>query len=339
MTYHARSGRNGPARNHYQEVTDRIVAALDAGTRPWQRPWDPPKAAKTTDRPALQLPFNGATGRRYRGINVLLLLGTSDSPFTGADPRWCTYRQATERGWQVRKGERATTVFFYKRIEIEDRRRGEDDDSTRRIPVLRAYSVFNAAQIDGIPPFRAPTADEAPWRRPEASDVILRNSGASIRIGGDRAFYMLATDHIQLPPDSAFKSGPLWSAVALHELGHWSGAPNRLDRDLSGMFGSATYAKEELRADLASLFIGTTLGIPTDVPHHASYVASWSRILKDERREIFRAAADAQRIADFCLAFHPEYKAAAGNADPDAHDEEQEAPARGADFQDSARAA
>ncbi len=293
--------RNTSPRDHYQEVTDRIVAALEAGTRPWQRPWNPDKAAG----PAM--PFNGATRRRYRGIN-LLLLGMSVLAHGSGDPRWCTYRQAAGRGWQVRRGERGTTVFFYKQLQIEDRSApAEAEDRTRRIPLLRAYTVFNGSQIDGIAPFIAPSLDEAPWQRPDATDIILRNSGADIRIGGERAFYSPGTDHIQLPPEAAFASAEGWSATALHELDHWTGSKKRLNRDLTGRFGSLEYAREELRAELASVYIGTTLGLPTDIPNHASYLASWINVLKEDRKEIFRAAADAQRIADYCLAFHPDY--------------------------------
>ena len=147
-----------------------------------------------------------------------------------------------------------------------------------------------------IPGYKPPTLEEAPWQRPEAADLILKNSGAAIRIGGGRGFYSLGTDHIQLPPESAFYGPQEWAAVALHELGHWSGHPTRLNRDLSGRFGSGAYAQDELRAELASVFIGAELGLPSDIPHHASYIASWIKALKDGKREIFRAAADAQKI-------------------------------------------
>lgn len=124
-------------------------------------------------------------------------------------------------------------------------------------------------------------------------------------------FYNPSSDHIQLPPQEAFYSPEAWSAVALHELSHWSGGSSRLDRDLSGKFGTARYAEEELKADFASCFMGNTLGLPSDIPNHASYLQGWLSKLRDDKREIFRAAAAAQRIADFCLAFHPEYGTAA----------------------------
>jgi antirestriction protein ArdC len=208
-----RSNAPHKSRDHYQELTDRIIAALEAGTRPWQKPWDPNKAGGPS------MPINAATGRRYRGINTLIL-GMSSLAFASNDPRFCTYKQAAERGWQIRRGEKGTTVYFFKQLTIGDydSHNGEEDH-TRRIPLLRSFTVFHSSQIDAIPAFVAPTVEEAPWRRPDAVDIILRNSKAVIRIGGDRAFYSPSTDHIQLPPDSAFESPEGWAATALHEIG------------------------------------------------------------------------------------------------------------------------
>ena len=233
-------------RDHYQEVTDRIVAALESGTRPWHQPWD-------NGSPGM--PLNGATGRRYHGINVLLLAMTSFA--LGGDPRFCSYKQAADRGWQVRKGEKGTTVFFFKRMLVEDRGAAPDaEDRTKAIPMLRAYTVFNGSQIEGIPAYLAPDVTEAPWRRPEAADIILTNSKAMVRTGGDKAFYSPSLDYIQLPEAASFHSPEAFAATALHEAAHWSGAKHRLDRDLSGRFGTAAYAQEELRAELASVSWG-----------------------------------------------------------------------------------
>ena len=155
------------------------------------------------------------------------------------------------------------------------------------------------------------TIEEAPWQRPEAADIILQQQRLrSSALGGDRAFYVPSSgDFIQLPPDRALASAHHWAATALHELGHWTGHPTRLARDLSGRFGSDAYAQEELRAELASVFIGSTLGLPADISNHASYIASWIKRLKEDKREIFCAAADAQKIADMALGFHPDYAA------------------------------
>jgi antirestriction protein ArdC len=286
-------------RDPAQDVTNRILEMLETGVKPWVRPWNPDAAAGP------QAPTNPTTGKHYRGINVLIL-GMDARAFMTGDPRWMTYQQAKDKNWQVRKGEKATTIFFYKPLEIDD---PAAEDGSRTIPMLKSYSVFHASQVDGIPGHKPPTVEEAPWQRPEAADLILTNSGAAVRIGGGRAFYSPGTDHIQLPPESAFTGPHEWAATALHELGHWSGHPTRLNRDLSGRFGSGAYAQEELRAELASAFIGAELGLPTDIPQHASYIASWIKVLKEDKREIFRAAADAQKIADLALSFHPGYAA------------------------------
>jgi len=316
--YSPRSSAPHKPRDHYQELTARIIAALEAGTRPWQKPWDPNKAGGPS------MPVNAATGRRYRGINTLIL-GMSALAFANNDPRFCTYKQAAERGWQIRRGEKGTTVYFFKQLTIGDHESPEsEEDHTKRIPFLRSFTVFHASQIDGIPAFVAPTVEEAPWRRPEAVDIILRNSKAVIRIGGDRAFYSPSTDHISLPPDSAFESPEAWASVALHELSHFSGAPHRLNRDLSGRFGSDSYSREELCAEISSVTIGTELNLPTDIPNHASYIQSWIKNLKNDKREIFRAAAAAQKCADYCLGFHPDYAASITHSeDNEPQDEER----------------
>jgi len=290
-------------RDHYQELTDSVVAALEAGTRPWQKPWNPDVAGGAA------APVNAATGHRYRGVNVLAL-GMSPLAFATEDPRWTTYKQANERGWQVRRGEKGTTVFFFKQLLVgDDSGSDEPDERGKRIPIMRSFTVFHASQIEGIPPFTPPRAAQPITERIDSVETIIRNSKAVVRIGGDRAFYSPATDHIQVPPAAAFHTPHDYAVTTLHECGHWSGAGHRLNRDLSGRFGSELYAKEELKAELASFFVGNILGLPTDVPNHASYLASWIRLLKNEKQELFRAAADAQKIADYLLAFHPDYGA------------------------------
>jgi antirestriction protein ArdC len=293
-----------PHRDAMQEFANRIVVALEKGIKPWVRPWDPIKAGGP------HAPCNPVTGKRYHGINVLIL-GMDMRAFQTGDPRWMTYQQANEKHWQVRKGEKATTIFFTKQLggKIPDNGRDETPEKPGKqfVFFMKTYAIFHASQIDGVPEYKAPGIEEASWTRPEAADIILKNSGAVIRVGGDRAFYSPATDHIQLPPEHAFRGPPEFAATALHELGHWTGHPSRLNRDMHHRFGSAGYAMEELRAELASAFVASELGIPTDIPRHASYIANWITPLKEDKREIFRAAADAQKITDMLLGFHPAY--------------------------------
>jgi antirestriction protein ArdC len=290
--------------DHYQDLTDKILEALEAGTAPWRKPWNAEACGGST------APVNAATGHRYRGVN-LFVLGMSPLAMMSSDPRWCSYRQAVARGWQVRKGAKATPVFFYKPIEIAE---GEGECETRRIPILKVFSVFHASQIDGVPELSAPASAKTVVERIQDAETIFAASGVKVRIGGDRAFYHPALDFIQMPPDEAFESPAMRASVALHELAHASGAPHRLNRDLTGKFGSSAYSHEELRAELASLLVGSEIGLPTDIPNHASYIQSWIANLKQDKREFFHAAAEAQRIADYILGFHPAY--AAPPADP-----------------------
>ena len=288
-------------RDHYADVTAQVIAALEAGTPPWRRPWDRDKAGG----PAM--PCNATTGARYRGINVVTL-AMSPLAFCSGDPRWATYKQAADPGWQVKKGERGTTAYFFKRLEVQDKDAGAGEEATKRIPLLRAFTLFHASQIETIPDFQLPTVEEAPWRAPEAAEIVIANSHAVVRVGGERAFYSPGTDHIQMPPRHAFQSAAGWSGVILHELGHWTGADTRLKRDLRNRFGSHDYAREELRAELAQVMVCAELGIADcDFSNNAAYLADWLETLRSDRKEVFRAAADAQRIADYLLAFHPDY--------------------------------
>lgn len=316
-----RSRSDAERRDHYAKVTDRVIAALEAGTPPWRKPWDPDKAGGPS------MPCNATTGARYRGINTVLL-AMSPLAFCSSDPRWATYKQAADHGWQVKKGERGTTAYFFKRLEVRDRKADAGDgDAVKRVPLLRSFTLFHASQIEGVPDFVPPTVAEAPWRAPDAVDTIIANSGAVVRIGGDRAFYSPLTDHIQIPPPSAFHSASGWSSTIVHEASHWSGAAHRLNRDLRNRFGSHDYAREEMRAEIAQFMVCAELAIECDFANTAAYLASWLEALRSDRKEIFWAAADAQRIADYLLAFHPDYaRANSGYGDSAAHDADAAVP-------------
>ena len=306
----ARRGGGTSVPDHYQAVTDRIMAALKAGTAPWRRPWVGGRGAA---RPGM--PCNAASGRAYRGINAVLLAMTQFAHGSD-DPRWMTYRQAAERGWQVRGGERGTPVVLFKRLDIHERPEGglEDEAVVRRVPLLRGFTVFHASQVDHIPPYLVPTLDEAPWRKPDAPELIVARSGVPVRTGGDRAFYSPTLDLIGMPATSAFRSPEGYAATLLHELAHAGAHESRLNRDLSGRFGSRAYSFEELIAELTSCMVGTVLGLPCDVENHASYLQSWLDVLREDKRAVFRAAAAAQKAADWMLALHPDYARAAAAA-------------------------
>ena len=288
---------NRPKRDHYQEVTDQIVAALENGIIPWRRTWA---------QGACGMPMNCTTGRFYRGINTLLL-GLAQSISSRDDPRWCSYRQAQARGWQVRGGERGCVIVFYKRILKNQEVR--EDGTVPFVQLLRFSTVFHASQIDGIPEYKAPELGSVSWQAPEAFDVIVQNSGVDIRYGGGQAFYSPLTDHIQMPPREAFESPQALAQTGCHEMGHWAANSRRLGISEGGYFGSREYAAEELRVEIAAATICSTLGIEPDISNTAAYLASWLERFKNDNREIFRAAADAQRIADYLLGSHPDYAA------------------------------
>lgn len=292
-------------RDFRQEVTDRIIGMLESGVAPWQKPWNPGEAS-------VGMPKNPTTDRNYRGGNALHLMATALQRGYN-DPRWMTYKQASDQGWQVRRGEKGTQIEFWevKPAEREaspgdgaDRnnaRNGRDGRDSRL--VHRVYTVFNARQIDGVPEYqpKRPT----PFEVVNSAEKILDNSGANINHDqGDRAFYNRASDSIHLPPKEAFKDAAGYYGTALHELAHWTGHPSRLDRptlNTSYRFGDTNYAKEELRAELASVFLAAERGIPHDPEQHAAYVGSWIKSLRQDKNEIFRAAHDASLATDYLL--------------------------------------
>lgn len=291
-----------PKKPFHQVVAEKLIEQLKSGTAPWQRPWEP-------GQPNAYLPFNPTTGKRYRGINAIHLMAQGRS-----DSRWMTYKQAAAVGAQVRRGEKGTLVQYWKFSEeqnkLDENGRPVLDENGKPVketvmlerPRVFFATVFNAEQIDGLPPLTPPK--EQTWNAIERAERILKASGAKItHVHGDQAFYRLSTDSITLPERGQFASADRYYATALHELGHWTGHPSRLNRDLANPFGSEAYAKEELRAEIASMILGDELGIGHDPGQHAAYVASWIKVLQDEPMEVFRAAADAEKIHDYVMAF------------------------------------
>jgi len=223
------------------------------------------------------------------------------------DPRWLTYRQAQENGWQVRRSEKGTQVEFWQFPNSGPKPDREPKDepakSERDSFVYRAYTVFNARQIDGVPPHTPRVRQD--WEVVQSGQAILDSSGARIlHDQSDRAFYNRLTDTIHLPPKAAFKTAGDYFGTALHELVHFCGHPDRLNRETlneSYRFGDANYAKEELRAELASVFLMAERGIPHNPERHAAYLNSWLEALRNDKHEIFRAARDAHKAADLLL--------------------------------------
>lgn len=283
-----------------EEVAERIIVALEAGTAPWQKPWKP-------GRPNANMPQNPVSGTVYKGINRIMLLMSGYS-----DPRWMTYKQSGDLGAQVRKGEKGTLIQYWaweKLMNKEDDSGNVVKDSNGKPVKVRVKlskptsfyaTVFNAEQMDGLSPYVEPEMAEEAWDSLERVEKIISHSGANIKnIEGDRAAYFPVTDRIEMPERHQFETSSLYYATLLHELGHWTGHPSRLKRDMSGSFGSESYAKEELRAEIASMMLGSELGIGHDPGQHVAYVKSWIKKLREDPLEIFRAASDAEKIKDY----------------------------------------
>ncbi|MBY8828845.1 ArdC family protein [Hephaestia mangrovi] len=287
----------------YAEVTARVIAELEQGRLPWVQPWDAAACG-------CAMPANAVTGRRYSGINVLILwAAVIEGRY--ASQRWLTYRQAQKAGGNVRKGERGTTVCYADRFtpRIEAERARDEDREARQRAFLKRFTVFNVAQCEGLPE-RLTELPELPAEEDILPDVqtLIEASGADFRIGGGEAYYSPGGDYVAVPPQAAFGEPINWYRTALHELGHWTGHATRLDRDQRGRFGSADYAREELVAEMASAFACASLAIRPTV-RHADYIASWLKVLRDDERAIFRAASAASKAADYLLAFAPEGEA------------------------------
>jgi antirestriction protein ArdC len=227
-----------------------------------------------------------------------------------------TYKQAADNGWQVSRGEKGTQIEYWDVKQAPDKTQpsgpngggdaahGNKSDAEKSRLIHRVYTVFNAQQIERISPYTP--KQHTTFEAVQAGEQILANSGANIAHDqADRAFYSRSQDSIHLPPKDAFKNAAGYYGTALHELAHWTGHPSRLDRSTltdSYRFGDTNYAKEELRAELASVFLAAQRGIPHDPEQHAAYVNSWIGALKRDKNEIFRAAHDASKATDFILA-------------------------------------
>jgi antirestriction protein ArdC len=316
MSRHSYRSRAGESRaNLYDEITNKIVAELEAGRVPWVQPW-----GTATAKAPLAMPKNASTGRQYSGVNVLILWGAViEHGFTGQS--WLTFRQALSLGGHVRKGERGTTVVYADRFipDDEKKRAAETGEDAQAIPFLKRFTVFNTDQCDELPVEIATVAPPPPPGMIEPQvEALIKATGIDFRIGGNRAFYIPAEDYVQVPPPAAYFEPVNWHRTALHELGHASGHHSRLNRDLSGSHGSKKYAFEELIAELCAAFSCASLGIVPTV-RHADYIGSWLEVLREDNRAIVRAASQATKAANYLLGFLPatDLRAAADSAAAD----------------------
>jgi antirestriction protein ArdC len=266
----------------YQSVTDSIIAELENGAAPWVKPW---RADSSADK-------NFVSQKPYRGINRLLL-GMASMAKGYTNPAWATYKQWQDSGAQVKHGEKATNIVFFKPMKGQDKATGEEMSYC----VIKGYAVFNAGQTDiTITPTEKPIDEFNPI--PACEDRIIK-TGARISHGGDAAFYMPSQDRIQLPNKSAFNSPASYYATAFHELTHWTSDKSRCDRDISkGRFGNPEYAFEELIAELGAAFLCQDYKLAGEL-RHAGYIQHWLKACREDSKAIFKASALAQKATDF----------------------------------------
>jgi len=267
----------------YSEITQSIIEQLEQGAAPWIKPW---KADSSADK-------NLVSQKPYQGINRLLL-GMSSMVKGYSVPVWASYKQWEALGANVKKGEKGTKIVFYSPVTKQDKQTGDIE----KYSVLKTYFVFNAAQVEGIDivPVKPVIAE---FTAVELAEQRIIKTGAAISHGGDAAFYMPSADRIQLPHKSAFNSEANYYATAFHELAHWTGSKNRLDRDLDkGRFGNPAYAFEELVAEMSAAFLCADYGIEGEL-RHAGYIGHWLKALREDSKAVFKAAALAQKAADY----------------------------------------
>jgi len=281
-------------RDVYARVTSQIINAIEQGVSNWRMPWH------TSGKFAFS-PINVASKKPYRGINTLCLWAAAQSKGYERG-EWATYQQWQERKAQVRKGEKATLVVFWKFANSSAETDDGDDTSKSgsRLVFTRGYSVFNAAQVDGYTPKADP--DTPIEQRIESAEVFFQRINAHVVHQGNRAFYTPADDTITLPPFAAFFTPLDYYGTRAHETGHWTSAASRCNRELGKRFGDNAYSVEELIAELTAAFVCAHLGLSSEPrPDHAQYIASWLRVLKADKRAIFTAASKAQQAADFMI--------------------------------------
>src|ERR1700745_681184 len=284
----------------YSRITSQIVASLEQGVRPWVKPWNAEHAAGRITQP---LRFNC---QPYSGINILSLWMSATAQGFAA-PIWMTFRQAMELNAHVRKGEKGSLVVYANAIRRTERDEETGEDFEREISYFKGYTVFNVEQIDGLPDHyyakAAPQLD--PVARIDRAEKFFGDCKATIRHGGNRAYYAQEIDYVQMPPFESFRDAESYYSTLAHEMTHWTKHPSRLARDLGRkQWGDEGYAQEELVAELGAAFLCANLELASDPREgNASYIATWLEVLRNYSRCIIKAAAHAQRAADYLASF------------------------------------
>lgn len=286
-----------------QGTAERMLDLMKQGTIPWRRPWNDPNAPQNG---SINGPWNPVSGKAYRGSNTLVLRG-AQLVHGYEDSRWLTFKQGLSVGAQVRRGEKGQQIAYWDFSKTAKAQDGEQPavqgiEKGYRGPSVFVATVFNASQIDGMPEPPPPFVMPEMIRNLRVRELLDKHQPKLHHDGGNRAFYSVVADSIHLPKFSTFSDDVSYQATLLHELAHWTGAKHRLDRDQTGRFGSQDYAKEELVAELSSLFISERLGIVLGREHdgqHAAYLQSWMKALADDPKTLFRAASQAEKVMTF----------------------------------------
>src|SRR4051812_16769292 len=282
-------------RDVYASVTSQIISAIENGVGNWRMPWH------TSGQYAFS-PINVTSRKAYRGINTLCLWAAAEAKGYSLG-EWGTYKQWQERNAQVRKGEKSTTVVFWKfanEAQETQEHGDEQESSVSRLLFTRGYAVFNAQQVDGYTTKVEP--ESTLLERIEMAEAFFKGTGAQVRHGGNRAYYAPDLDYIQMPPFGAFIENTRYYSTLAHEHTHWTAKPERCDRQLGKRFGDNAYAAEELIAELGAAFVCAQLGLSNEPREdHAQYIQSWLRVLNADKQAIFTAASKAQQACDWLI--------------------------------------
>ena len=294
---------------YHREFGDQIIDQIKRGVAPWQKPWKPGERI---------MPENLQTGKRYSGGNSIYLAAQGLRKGHG-DNRWGTYRQIAAAGGQVRKRERGVKVLFYgkeyqKPLKDKEGAPVKDKDGNqvyqsaeRAAPFVRLYTVFNVEQADGLKLERREGKTPPEWQTHQDAERMIRASDVPVsHVSGDRAYYNMDRDQVVLPERGQFPTETAYYQTAMHELGHATGHPDRMNRQslqegLDKGFGSPEYAREELRAEISAMMTGDQVGVGHDGSRGAAYVENWVKVVEEDPREIHRAASEARRMTDYLV--------------------------------------
>lgn len=279
----------------YEAIANKIIAMLDNGIIPWQKPWDAESEA----------PRNIVSRKAYRGINVWLLAFNSYS-----SPYWGTFNQISGKGGTIKRGEKATKIYYYsfvRKLALDEKGKPVLNEKGEKVynqyPMLKEYNVFNLDQCTGLEIAKPEKVAKSENEKIEICENIWVNyaNRPSLSHGGDRAFYRSSEDAIRMPEFNSFISGEAYYSTLFHEMGHSTGHASRLKRELGNMFGSEKYGREELIAEFSSAYLCAVAGIKKEIENSAAYIQSWCKAIKNDPAMIMICASKAQKASDHIL--------------------------------------